>query len=374
MTDSISGSTSGPGTGPDDRDGAALGRLFTDLADDPDAPTSSVSALSVIAAAQGGGRAAGSTATAVVPAGRAAEVESTDRPSPPDQASVGELHGLSAQQDAERRARRRRTTVLAGLAAACVVAVAAVVIPITLSNSGGTTTSAGSAADNSAARAPSAAAGGAVPPAGSEGSAGSEAPAQPEATGQAQGEASAAASATINPANPDANRPPPGENALTQTVPVPGGPAPTEGSDTGGGVTTSCWPALSDAAAGALVGSLPAGAFGAPGLLGLGCPAGPVAGASLTGTTPETQLVVRVTRAEPGACAQSASETGAKCVARGGDQYVANDSGNLSVYAYGNGYEVEVGGRPATGIAPIPSGLTADQLSAAAAAVLATLG
>ena len=84
--------------------------------------------------------------------------------------------------------------------------------------------------------------------------------------------------------------------------------------------------------------------------------------------------VVRVVRAEPGACAQSASETGARCVARGGDQYVSNDSGNLSVYAYGNGYEVEVGGRPATGIAPIPSGLTADQLSAAASAVLATLG
>jgi hypothetical protein len=53
---------------------------------------------------------------------------------------------------------------------------------------------------------------------------------------------------------------------------------------------------------------------------------------------------------------------------------VSNDGGNLSVYAYGNGYEVEVGGRPATGIAPIPSGLTADQLATAAAAVLSTLG
>lgn len=368
MTDSMSGSPSGQGSGPDVRDGAALGRLFTELADDPDAPSSSVSALSVIAAAKGGGRAAGATATAALPAVRAAELESTDRPSPLDQASVGELHVLSAHQDAERRARRRRATVLVGVAAACVVAVAAVVIPITLSNSGGTTTSAGNAVDNSAARAQSAdAAAGAVPPADSE------APAQQEATGQAQDEASAAASATIDPANPDANRPPPGEGALTQTVPVPGGTAPTDGSDSGG-VAASCWPALSDAAAGALVGSLPAGAFGAPGLLGLGCPADPVAGASLAGTTPDTQLVVRVVRAEPGACAQSASETGARCVARGGDQYVSNDSGNLSVYAYGNGYEVEVGGRPATGIAPIPSGLTADQLSAAASAVLATLG
>ena len=84
MTDSMSGSPSGQGSGPDVRDGAALGRLFTELADDPDAPSSSVSALSVIAAAKGGGRAAGDTATAASPAVRAAELESTDRPSPPD--------------------------------------------------------------------------------------------------------------------------------------------------------------------------------------------------------------------------------------------------------------------------------------------------
>ncbi|HEY5881027.1 MAG TPA: hypothetical protein VIU11_19100, partial [Nakamurella sp.] len=283
-----------------------------------------------------------------------------------------ELHVLSARQDTERRARRRRTVLLGGLAAACVVAVAAVVIPLTLSNSGGTTTSADRAAATSVAAAQTEAGGpaAAVPPDGSE--AQGEQESQQEATDQDQ--PGAGSSATIDPANPDANRPPPGADALTQTVPVPGGTAPADAGAGSGGVATSCWPALSDAASAALVGSLPSGAFDAPGLLGLGCPAEPVAGASLAGTTPDTQLVVRVVRADPGACAQSSSETGAKCVARGGDQYVSNDAGNLSVYAYGNGYEVEVGGRPATGIAPIPSGLTADQLAAAAAAVLGTIG
>lgn len=361
MTDPTTGPI--PDDGADPAEGAALGRLFAQLADDPDAPASSVSALSVIAAAKAGG------STATVPAVRAAEVASTDRPAAPDQAGVGELHVLSAQRDAEARARRRRTTILIGLAAACVVAIAAVVVPIALSTSGGTTTSAGSAADTVAGRASTA--GAATPPGDSAGAAESDADAQD------QGLAEAAPSVTVDPANPDANRPAPGENALTQTVPAPGGAVPSGAAPTGsgpGGAATSCWPALSDASSAAVVGSLPAGAFGSPGRLGLGCPSDPVAGAELAGTAPDTQLVVRVIRADPGACAQSASETGARCVARGGDQYVSNDAGNLSVYAYGNGYEVEVGGRPATGIAPIPSGLTADQLSAAAAAVLATLG
>ena len=332
-----------------------------------------MSALSVIAAAKAGARGGVSTATEALPAVRpAAEVESTDRPSRADQATVGELHVHSAQQDAERRARRRRRTVFAGLAAACAVGVAAIVIPLALSNSTSTTSAGGAAdtsADTSAARAQTQAGA----PAAAAPSAQSQAPDQQEASDQDQGAAGASPPATIDPSNPDANRPPPGEDALTETVPVPGGTAPTDGSGAGG-VAASCWPALSDASNAALVASLPAGAFGPPGLLGLGCPADPVAGASLAGTAPDTQLVVRVVRAEPGACAQSASETGARCVARGADQYVSNDSGNLSVYAYGNGYEVEVGGRPATGIAPIPSGLSADQLAAAAAAVLATLG
>jgi len=366
-------------TQPRDDDGAGLGRLLTDMADDPDAPPSSVSAASVIAAARaprdGGPPAVSpSVSPAVSPvlsatsgAGGVPAVRSADRaePSGPDSgASVGELHVLSVQRDADRRARRRRTMIFGGLAAACAVAVAAVVIPIAVSNSS-STTSAGSAADQSPAQAPARAesAAAAAP------SADAEAPAD-------QGSGAAAAVPTVDPSNPDANRPPPGENALSQTVPVPGGTAPTEGAGAaaGGGAAASCWPALSDAASAALVGALPAGAFGAPGPLGLGCPADPVGGAQLAGAAPDTQLVVRVTRADPGACAQAASETGARCVARGGDQYVANDAGNLSVYAYGNGYEVEVGGRPATGIAPIPSGLTADQLSAAAAAVLGTLG
>lgn len=360
-------------TEPRDEDGAGLGRLLTDLADDPDAPPSSVSAVSVIAAAKRprdeGPPVVSPTVGAMSGSGGVPAVRSADPSagtSAPDAgASVGELHVLSVQQDADRRARRRRTMIFGGLAAACAVAVAAVVIPIAVSNSS-STTSAGSAADQSPAQAPAPAESADAP------SADAEAPAD-------QGSGAGAAVPPVDPSNPDANRPPPGENALSQAVPVPGGTAPTGGTgaggaDAGGGATASCWPALSDAASAALVGALPAGMFGAPGPLGLGCPADPVGGSQLAGTAPDTQLVVRVTRADPGACAQSASETGARCVARGADQYVANDAGNLSVYAYGNGYEVEVGGRPATGIAPIPSGMTADQLSAAAAAVLGTLG
>lgn len=358
-------------TDPDDLDAAGLGRLLADLADDPDAPPSSVSALSVIAAAtsaRDGEPAGASAASPVAGAGGVPAAGAAVRPAGPSAsgagASVGELHVRSVQQDADRRARRRRTMIIGGLAAACAVAVAAVVIPIAVSRSS-STTSAGAAADQAPARAESAAAAAAP-------SAGAETPADEAAGG-------AAPAPTIDPANPDANRPPPGENALSQTVPVPGAAAPTGGAgsgaaDTGGGAAASCWPALSEAPSAALVAALPGGAFGAPGPLGLGCPTEPIGGAELAGTAPDTQLVVRVTRAEPGACAQSASETGARCVARGGDQYVSNDGGNLSVYAYGNGYEVEVGGRPATGIAPIPSGLTADQLSAAAGAVLGALG
>ena len=365
-------------TDPDDLGGADLGRLLTDLADDPDAPPTSVSALSVIAAARSGARPAEPAPTAaepMVPAGAESAGSTAAGSAPP---TVGELHVLTARQDADRRAKRRRTFLIGGLAAACAVAVAAIVIPLAVSKSA-STTSAGASPDTSQAGAPAQAsqAGGAAAAAPS-----AESSAQAGLAATDQSQAGGTAAPTVNPLNPDENRPPPGESALTQTVPVPGGTAPTNahtaaagGVAPGGAPATSCWPALSDAASAALVAALPQGAFGPPGPLGLGCPADPVAGASLTGTAaPDAQLVVRVTHAEPGACAQSASETGAKCVARGGDQYVSNDSGNLSVYAYGNGYEVQVGGRPATGIAPIPSGLPADQLSTAAAAVLASLG
>ncbi len=384
-------------TDPDDLtgDGQALGLLLTDLADDPDAPPTSVSALSVIAAAKAaahgdapdvpdvpdvpdapgpgdsGDGIVESPAATQLPAVRSAALPVAAQQA--DRTTTGELHVLAVRQDADRRTRRRRNGLIGGLIAACAVGVAAIVVPLTVSNSGSNTSAAPDAAARASAETAAANAGGTA--AGGTVAAGTGAPAA-EAEQDIGAEANptgGAGTATVDPSNPDANRPPPGEGALTEVLPVPEGVAPTD-TGTGGGVAVSCWPALSAAAAAALVGSLPDGAFGPPGLLGLGCPADPVAGASLAGTAPDTQLVVRVIRAEPGACAQSASETGARCVARGGDQYVTNDSGNLSVYAYGNGYEVEVGGRPATGIAPIPSGLSADQLSVAAAAVLGTLG
>lgn len=341
-------------TGPDDRDAAGLRRLLDDLAGDPAAPPSSVSGLSVIAAAK-----AAAADPAAAPGGGPAVGAATG--------SAGATHLQALHEDADRRARRRRTVLLGGLVAACVVALVAVVVPIVVSTSS-STTSAGSAADQPAARE---GAGAAATTAAGSGA---------DAAGTAdQEQAGAGTAPTIDPSNPDANRPPPGESALSQALPVPGvtnapDGAGSEGAAAGSGAAAGCWPVLPDPASEALVAALPAGAFGAPEPLGLGCPADPVGGAQLAGTTPDTQVVVRVTRAEPGACAAAASETGSRCVAQSGDRYVANIDGNLSVFAYGNGFEVEVGGRPATGIAPIPSGLTADQLSQAAAAVLSALG
>lgn len=336
-----------------DRDGAGLHRLLGDLADDPGAPPSSVSGLSVIAAAKAGSGASGGAPVAGSVAGTA-----------------GATHLQSLRADTERRAGRRRTMLFGGLAAACAVAVAAIVIPIAVSTSS-STTSAGAAADQTVARQGA----GTAAPDGSD-------------SGGADQEGGAAAPPSVDPSNPDANRPAPGENALSRALPAPGGGVAPDGAGANE-AAAGCWPPLSDQASAALVAALPAGAFGPPGPLGLGCPADPVGGAQMIGTSPDTQLVVRVTRAEPGACAaaagataagatgaseSAASEAAARCVARGGDQYVANDAGNVSVFAYGNGFEVEVGGRPATGIAPVPSGLSAEQLSAAAAAVLAALG
>lgn len=351
-------------SGPDDRDGEGLHRLLSDLADDPGAPPSSVSGLSVIAAARGGVVPAAPTGPTTAVA-RTGPMGSTGPVLAADGGTGAAAHLQSLQDDADRRARRRRTALFGGLAAACAVAVAAIVIPIAVSSSS-STTSAGSAADQVSAPAGAAA----------ESATGAE-PDRGEA-GPTDQEGGAAAAPSIDPSNPDANRPPPGESALSQVLPVPGATTATVAPDGSGaagtGAVASCWPPLSDQASAALVAALPAGAFGAPEPLGLGCPADPVGGAQLAGSAPDSQLVVRVTRADPGACAAAASETGARCVAKGGDQYVADEGGALSVYAYGNGYQVEVGGRPATGIAPIPSGLDADQLSAAAAAVLGAQG
>ena len=137
----------------------------------------------------------------------------------------------------------------------------------------------------------------------------------------------------------------------------------------------SCWPALSDQAAAALTGALPAGSFGAPGPLNIDCVADPVAGALLT-APPTRVLMVQVTKADPGSCARSAGEAAVLCVPRSDGAYVSTNGGGMATaFAYGNGYQVQVGAPNAPGTAaPTGTGLTADQLVAAAQAVLGTLG
>ena len=94
-------------SGPDDPDGAALGRLLTDLADDPDAPPTSVSALSVIAAATSGAPSSTVAAPPVAkPASSEAEAEAVGRVSLGDAMRMrGERtqHGAVEARRADRR-------------------------------------------------------------------------------------------------------------------------------------------------------------------------------------------------------------------------------------------------------------------------------
>ncbi len=208
---------------------------------------------------------------------------------------------------------RRRTGLVALVAAAAVAGIAAIVIPLSSSNTGSTTTAANSARELAAAAGPS-------------------------------------------------------------DVAEAAGPADRAGS-AGTAAGQACWPALAAPPAEALSAALPPGAFGAPLPLDGGCEPNPVAGAVLPGSVPGTELVVRVVGAEPGACARSVGEAGSRCVASGGDRYVATDpSGAKTVIVYGNGNEVAIGGlRSVDAVPSMPTGLSADQLDAAARALLAAL-
>jgi hypothetical protein len=343
-----------------DQEGEQLTRLLTDLADDPDAPASTITARTVLEAA----RAAATGGT-----------DQRDRPGAVPQvaaagaepASVGDMHLLAVRAEAARtKAARRRTALFSLAAAAAVAAVAAIVIPLV--NSGNSTTTsansaqdgalaAASAAEQSVPGAPaeSAAAGGAAD-AGTAPSAG---------TGAAAGAAPEVAPGT------DGERPPPGDRAVTSLVPTgaPANPQPTDG------VAQSCWPPLPAAAEAALMATLPAGAFQAPAPLTAACGPDPVAGAAVTGTAPGTALEVRVSKADSGRCARGDSEAGVRCVQRAEGVYLATDSGGSSTaYVYGNGEEVTVGAPVNSGLTPSTSGLTADQTVAAAQAVLGGLG
>ncbi len=208
---------------------------------------------------------------------------------------------------------RRRTGLVALVAAAAVAGIAAIVIPLSSSNTGSTTTAANSARELAAAAGPS-------------------------------------------------------------DVAEAAGPADRAGS-AGTAAGQACWPALAAPAAEALSAALPPGAFGGPLPLDGGCEPNPVAGAVLPGSVPGTELVVRVVGAEPGACARSAGEAGPRCVASGVDRFVVTDpSGATTVIVYGNGNEVAIGGlRSVDAVPSMPTGLSADQLDAAARALLAAL-
>ncbi len=374
---------------PDGADGEQLSRMLTELADDPDAPPSTVSASSVLAAVRAATVDGSIEDAAGEPDGDVPGTALVVRPravvaTPPVQGSsevavpAGAHHRRHLDDDlAERRATRRRRGLIGLIAAAAVAAVAAVVIPLAVSRESSTT-----AADSAV----SVAAGGTAPEGGTP-QTGAERPAPgPDAITEIVPIESTPAARAPGESAPAES--PPGEGAPGAIAPGEGEPGGSAAGDAGTIATgdagtpaaqvpaePSCWPALSDQAAAALTGALPAGSFGAPGPLNIDCVADPVAGALLT-APPTRVLMVQVTKADPGSCARSAGEAAVLCVPRSDGAYVSTNGGGMATaFAYGNGYQVQVGAPNAPGTAaPTGTGLTADQLVAAAQAVLGTLG
>ena len=336
-----------------DADGERLASLLADLADDPDAPPSTVTAESVLAAV----RAQALSADAAAPVS-GADVASRTEGSAGSRsdgevsdggASGGGVSGGGAV-DGRKRFQARRALLVGVLAAACLAAVAAVVVPLSLRSSE-TVTSAESALDTAAESNAVAGQAGEVPlqSAADLSAAGSSAAQAPEAAG---GQADAA---------------------------LPSAPTPAEAGGSAAGSPVCTWSPLSADAAAALTQSLPPGRFGAPGELIAACAAAPVAGALLPDSTGGS-LVITVSNAKPGACSSGSSnldvtETGIRCVSQGSGRYLSTDAGGgQTAYTYANGLEVAVGkNRSGTGL-PEGSPLTADQVLAAAEAVLGTLG
>ena len=331
-----------------DADGERLASLLADLADDPDAPPSTVTAESVLAAV----RAQALSADAAAPVSGADVASRTDGSA--GSRSDGEVSGGGVSGggvvDGRKRFQARRALLVGVLAAACLAAVAAVVVPLSLRSSE-TVTSAESALDTAAESNAVAGQAGEVPlqSAADLSAAGSSAAQAPEAAG---GQADAA---------------------------LPSAPAPAEAGGSAAGSPVCTWSPLSADAAAALTQSLPPGRFGAPGDLIAACAAAPVAGALLPDSTGGS-LVITVSNAKPGACSSGSSnldvtETGIRCVSQGSGRYLSTDAGGgQTAYTYANGLEVAVGkNRSGTGL-PEGSPLTADQVLAAAEAVLGTLG
>jgi|GEM_PF-1695080 len=334
----------GPELDPDEQ---RLASMLADLADDPEAPPSTVTVASVLAAVRA--QAAAADASGPLPALDVSvpHVSAADVPVQDGAAGSG-----GSVVDGRHRFHGRRRAVLVGvLAAACLAAVAAVVIPLSVRSSN--TTSAESALNTIADTASVAGQAGEVP-------------------GQSAADLSApeAAAGSVS-----AQPPVPAGSGLADAA-VPDQPLTPEAAGGSAAGSAACaWSPLSVGATAALTRSLPSGRFGAPGELIAGCAAEPVAGARLPDSTGGS-LVVTVVTAKPGACASGSSnldatETGVRCVSQGPGRYLSTGTGGAqTAYIYGNGLEVAVGkDQSATGL-PEGAPLTADQLFAAAQAVL----
>ena len=376
------------------RDEQQVAAFLADLADDPDAPPSQVTVQSVLAAAraQAGNRdpaytvplADAAAGDVDEPADGVPTVRAPDAPPKGGDVHGGDDHGGDDHGDdqggrsggtvLDGRSRfqgRRRTVIVGLLAAAAVVAVGAVVVPLVIRSQDSVTSASSAAAAETA-------------PSG---------PGSPEVAASAQ-DAAGGAGATSAASGHSASRAAP--------VPAASVPATSTAADqhlplaSAGGATSAAapvvppgaepfsacsWPPLTAGEVTALTRALPTGRFGAQRTLTGGCTAHPVAGAQFAGKA-GAPVIVRISRAEVGACARgtsegSATEAGSRCMPKGAGQYLVTDpSGAPIAYAYGNGLEVAVGpdlsptgALPGSPLTPKQS-LTPEQLLAAAAAVL----
>jgi len=381
------------------RDEQQVAAFLADLADDPDAPPSQVTVQSVLAAAraQAGNRdpaytvplADAAAGDVDEPADGVPTVRAPDAPPKGGDVHGGDVHGgdvhggdvHGGDQDGrsggtvlDGRSRfqgRRRTVIVGLLAAAAVVAVGVVVVPLVI-RSQDSVTSASSA--TAAETAPSGPGSPEVAPSAQDAAGG--AGATSAASGHSASRAAPVPAASVPATSTAADQHLPlasADGATSAAAPVvPPGVEP---------FSACSWPPLTAGEVTALTRALPTGRFGAQRKLTGGCTAHPVAGAQFAGKA-GAPVIVRISRAEVGACARgtsevSATEAGSRCVPKGAGQYLVTDpSGAPIAYAYGNGLEVAVGpdlsptgALPRSPLTPKQS-LTPEQLLAAAAAVL----
>ena len=376
------------------RDEQQVAAFLADLADDPDAPPSQVTVQSVLAAARAhaGNRdpaypvplADAAAGDVDEPADGVPTVRAPDAPPKGGDVHGGNDHGGDDHGDdqggrsggtvLDGRSRfqgRRRTVIVGLLAAAAVVAVGAVVVPLVIRSQDSVTSASSATAAETAPSGP-----GSPEVAASAQDAAGGAGATSAASGHSASRAAPVPAASVPATSTAADQHLPlasADGATSAAAPVvPPGVEP---------FSACSWPPLTAGEVTALTRALPTGRFGAQRTLTGGCTAHPVAGAQFAGKA-GAPVIVRISRAEVGACARgtsegSATEAGSRCMPKGAGQYLVTDpSGAPIAYAYGNGLEVAVGpdlsptgALPGSPLTPKQS-LTPEQLLAAAAAVL----